>query len=98
MHEMNFFRIRKCNWNFDFPKQKPVKRSLLPGSERTILITHVLLLNDQQRANKMTNKIRSLAKAEEGLFFKFTQNQLANMIPNSGSEKRANTVLNSNLT
>ena len=97
MHEMNVFRIRKCNWSFNFPKQKPVKRSL-PGSERTILIIHVLLLNDQQRANKMTNKIRGLEKAEEGLFFKFTQNQLANMIPNSGSEKRANTVLNSNLT
>ena len=61
--------------------------------QRTILIIHVLLLNDQQRASKMTNKTRGLAKSEEWLFFKFTQNQLANMISNLGSEKRANNVL-----
>ena len=90
MHEFNIFRIRKCNWNFDFPKQKPVRRSL-PGSENNS--NHLCSSTEWPAEGEQDDKTRGLAKAEEWLFFKFTQNQLGNMIPNLGSEKRANTVL-----
>lgn len=70
-------RVRVGHGQLEFWLPKTKTRKNLTGSENIVLIIHVLLLKNQQRANKMEKKATETDKADEMIFMhlsKFTQN------------------------
>ena len=58
MESFNIFIIREFSRNFDFSNKN--KKNLTGPKKVVVLIIHVLLMNNQQRANKRANKITGI--------------------------------------